>query len=74
MGELLAELKATPPLIVKESNGTPSKFELLKSLLGDMFREVLIKSVADMNEATAITLSVTPETTENQGRYQQQEG
>lgn len=35
VGSLLSEIEETPSLVVKESNGTPSKIETLKSLLRD---------------------------------------
>lgn len=41
LGEVLRDIEDTPPFYVKETNGNASKVAQLKTLLRDLFREVI---------------------------------
>lgn len=61
MGEVLRDIEDTPPLYVKETNGNASKVAQLKTLLRDLFREVIVQSVIDVNRDTALPSLCGPE-------------
>ena len=57
----MRESEDTPPLYVKETNGNASKVAQLKTLLRDLFREVFVQSVIDVNRDTALPSLCGPE-------------